>query len=280
MTLTETSVRAGRTSRTVRRAAWGGSSRGIQVLVLTTRSLKALVLDPRLLVASLLGPLLMLVVFSQVFGSIAGAPGFPGGIRYIDFLVPAIMVNTAMQSALHTGMGLVQDARDGIISRFRSLPIWLGSVLVARSLVELVRSGMQLLVVVCAAAMLAGFRPAGGLPGVAGAWGLALVVGGGLGWILIALACWLRDVELMQNVAAVVMLPLMFASSAFVPVHALPAWLRLVAQVNPMTYGIDAARNLTLGHPVGASAPLAVALSLTVVAMTAPVAIRGFRRPM
>lgn len=112
------------------------------------------------------------------------------------------------------------------------------------------------------------------------AWALALVVGGGLGWIFIAIACWIRNAELMQGIAGLVMFPLMFAANAFVPVSGLPGWLQAVARLNPMTYGINAARNLTLARPVGSGVMAAVLISLMIAAMAAVIAIRGFRRPM
>ena len=88
-----------------------------QLRVLTGRSLRALVLDPRLVVASMLGPLLMLGTFSQLFGSVARAPGFPPGVRYVDFLVPAIMVTSAMQAAPSRKM---KSASRGVIQPWRS----------------------------------------------------------------------------------------------------------------------------------------------------------------
>lgn len=83
----------------------------------------------------------------------------------------------------------------------------------------------------------------------------------------------------MQAVGFLAMFPLMFASNAFVPVDGLPGWLGAVATVNPMTYGVEAARDLTLAHPVGWGALIAVALSAAIGAIAIPVAVRGFRRP-
>ncbi|GAA4086624.1 ABC transporter permease [Actinomadura miaoliensis] len=263
-------------------ALWRGSGTATQILVLTLRSLRALVLDPRLIMASLLSPLLMLLLFSQLFGGLFGgaagtAAGAPG-VRYVDFLVPAILVTTAVQAAFTTGLGLVHEMTNGIVTRFRTLPIWPGSVLLARSLADMTRTAVQLLLVLLVATLLLGFRPDGGITGVAAAWALALTVGGGLGWIFIALACWLRGPELMQSVAGLATFPLIFASTAFVPAAALPGWLRAVAHANPVTYGIEAARDLTLGRPAGAAALASVAISLTVAAVCVLLAIRGFQR--
>jgi len=259
---------------------WRGTTVATEIFVLTEKSLRKLVTDPKLLLFSVVQPLILLVLFGEIFSSIANTPNFPHGVGYIDFLVPAILVNTAMQSALLSGVGLNEDIKNGIIARLRSLPIWLGSVLVARSLFDLARGAVRQVVLVVLAFALFGFSPAGGVPGVLGAVALALVIGWGLGWVFLALACWLRNAEAMQGVGFVVMFPLMFASSAFVPVSGLPGWVRVVATVNPMTYGVDAARSLSLNQPAVASAGATLAISSMIALVGATLAVYGFRRPM
>ncbi|KAB2352447.1 ABC transporter permease [Actinomadura rudentiformis] len=257
---------------------WEGSGVATQIWVLALRSLRALVLDPRILVSSLLAPFLMLLVFSQIFAGIANTPQFPAGVGYTDFLVPAIMVNTAMQSAMQTGIGLTQETQNGIIARLRSLPIWPGSILVGRSIAELIRSLLRLVVLLASALLIFGFRPAGGAGGVLAGIGLAALLGWGLGWIFIALTCWLREVELIQNVSGILLFPLMFASNAFVPVEALPRWLQVVAVINPMTHGIDAVRDLTHRGDAGGSAAVAVATALAVAVVAGFTAVKGLER--
>jgi ABC-2 type transport system permease protein len=259
---------------------WRGTDVATQIVVLTGRSLRALARDPRMIVFSLLQPLVMLLLFSQIFASIAKTPGFPHGVSYIDFLMPAILVNTAMGAAVQAGVGLVNDMKNGVLARFRSLPIRLGSVLVARSLSDLVRTGAQMVLMLLFAALLFGFAPAGGLPGVAAAWALGLVVGWGLGWIFLAAGSWLRNAEVMQMVGFLLMFPLMFASSAYVPVANLPGWLQVVAHVNPMTYAVNSARALSLDLPVGTGVLSALATSAGLAVVGATLAVRGFRRPL
>ncbi|MBY8854150.1 ABC transporter permease, partial [Saccharothrix sp. MB29] len=82
---------------------------------------------------------------------------------------------------------------------------------------------------------------------------VAVLVVWALMWVFLALGAWLRSTEVMQSIGFVVVFPLMFASSAFVPVHALPGWLQVVAAVNPMTYAVNAARHLSSGEAVGSS---------------------------
>jgi ABC-2 type transport system permease protein len=259
---------------------WRGSNAFTQVRVLTARSLRALAADPRMVVMSLLQPVIMLVLFTQVFGGAVGAGALPGGLTYVDFLMPAILVNTAMQSAIQAGVGLVTDMKNGVLARFRSLPIHFGSILVARSLSDLVRTGLQLVIMLVLATAAFGFAPAGGVLGVVAALALALLVGWGLTWVFLAIGAWLRNAETMQGVSFLVMFPLMFASSAYVPVAHLPAWLRAVANVNPLTHAVDAARSLALGTPVGGAALGAVITALALAGVGAWVANRGFRRPL
>ncbi len=259
---------------------WRGTNVAAQIVILTGRSLRAIVRDPRMIIFSLLQPLVMLVLFSQIFASIARTPGFPTGVSYIDYLMPAILVNTAMGSAVQSGVGLVTDMKNGVLARFRSLPIRMGSVLVARSLSDVVRTGVQLIVMLIFAAVLFGFAPPGGFVGVVSAWALGLVVGWGLGWLFIAAGAWLRNAEVMQMVGFLLMFPLMFASSAYVPISGLPGWLQAVAHVNPMTYAVNASRDLALSLPVGAGVIWALATSGGLAVIGATLAVRGFRKPL
>lgn len=260
--------------------SWRGTNVPMQILILTGRSLRAIVRDPRMIIFSLLQPLVMLLLFSQIFSSIARTPGFPSGVSYIDFLMPAILVNTAMGSAVQSGVGLVTDMKNGVLARFRSLPIRLGSVLVARSLSDVVRTGVQLIMMLIFATILFGFAPAGGLPGVAAAWAMGLAVGWGLGWVFIAAGAWLRNAEVMQMVGFLLMFPLMFASSAYVPIKNLPGWLQTVARVNPMTYAVNASRALSLNMPVGTGVLAALATSAGLAIIGGTLAVWGFRRPL
>jgi ABC-2 type transport system permease protein len=257
---------------------WTGSSPVTQVLVLTGRALRAL-RDPRMLVMSLLQPLIMLTLFSQVFRGIAASPGFPAGVSYIDYLMPAILVTTGAQAAMWSGGGLANDLRNGALTRFRSLPISMLSVLAARSLYDLVRSAIQLVILAIAATVLFGFAPAGGVLGTVAAIGIGLTVGWGMSWLFLALASWLRNVEVMQMVGFVAIFPLMFASSAYVPISSLPGWLQVVATINPLTYAIDAARGLALATPLLAPTAAAVLVSLALAGVGAAAASRFIRTP-
>ncbi|GAA4857632.1 ABC transporter permease [Saccharopolyspora rosea] len=257
---------------------WRGAGYATQVRVLTGRSLRALLADPRLIVFSLLQPLIMLVLFSQVFGR--AMAGSVGGGSYINYLMPAILVTTGIGAGMSSGVGLITDMKNGVLARFRSLPIRLSSVLLARSLSDLVRTAVQLVVLLVVASAVFGFSPAGGLPGVLSALALALLVSWALAWIFMAIAVWVRKEEVMQTVGFFAMFPLMFGSSAFVPINAMPGWLQVIATINPLTYAVDASRNLSLALPVGTGPLAAVGTSALLCVVGITFAVRGFRRPL
>jgi ABC-2 type transport system permease protein len=253
---------------------WQGTSFANQIGILAGRSLRALVSDPKLMIFSVLQPLIMLLLFSQVFS------GFPPGVTYIDYLMPAILVTTGVTAALQSGIGLVTDMKNGVLGRLRSLPINPTSVLVARSIADLFRTALQLVILLVAAVVLFGFSPAGGVLGVLPAFLLALAVSWSLSWVFLAIGAWLRNAEAMQSVGFLAMFPLMFASSAFVPVDGLPGWLRVFATINPLTYAVDASRHLALAMPVGSGVVGALLASAGLLAVGLVTAVRGFRRPL
>ena len=260
---------------------WHGSSFATQVWVLTLRSLNTFLRDPRMLFFSLLQPLVMLLLFSQVFGGISQLGSLHQWGSYINYLLPSTLVTTAMTSAMNSGVGLLTEMSNGVIARFRSMPVNLFSVLLARSLSDTVRMAIQLVVMLIAAALLFGFTPAGGVMGVTAALLVSLIVGWGLGWLFLAVATWVKKAETMQAVAFLTMFPLMFGSSAYMPVSTMPGWVQVVANVNPLSYAIFASRGLatTIWE---ASPGYTLIASLTISGLIALVggviATRNFRR--
>lgn len=260
---------------------WHGSSFATQVWVLTQRSLNTFLRDPRMLFFSLLQPLVMLLLFSQVFGGISQLGSLHQWGSYINYLLPSTLVTTAMTSAMSSGVGLLTEMSNGVIARFRSMPVSLFSVLLARSLSDTVRMAIQLVVMLIAAALLFGFTPAGGVMGVTAALVVSLVVGWGLGWLFLAIATWVKKAETMQAVAFLTMFPLMFGSSAYMPVSTMPGWVQVIANVNPLSYAIFASRGLatTIWEASPAYTLIAsLAISGLIALVGGVIATRNFRR--
>jgi ABC-2 type transport system permease protein len=258
---------------------WRGAGPTTQLRVLTARQIRSMYGDRRLALFSLMQPVIMLLLMSEIFGSMANPGDFPHGVRYIDYVVPALLVTTGIGSAQGAGVGLVRDMDNGMVARFRVLPTRLFLVLVARSTADLVRVLTELVVLLAVGVGMLGFRPSGGVAGTLAALFVTVFVIWSLIWGFIALAAWLRSVEVMSSLAVLVMFPLMFASSAFVPLGALPDWLRVVAKLNPVTYAVDSARRLALGWDPGWSVLGALATSAALMALAMYVAAHAFKRP-
>ncbi|MFF2148851.1 ABC transporter permease [Kitasatospora sp. NPDC058190] len=260
-----------------RTPSYRGSSAARQIAVLSGRSLRVL-RDPAIVLPGVLEPVLMLTVFSQVFKSVSQTSAFPAGVSYIDYLLPAFVVSSAVSAGLKSGVALTTELNNGIIARFRAMPIHPSSVLIGRSIADSVLSGVNMVVLLVAGALVFGFDPKGGVAGAAGCLLIAVVLSWSLGWVFMAMSSWLRRPEALQPIGGIVNLVLLFASNAFVPADSLPGWMSGFAKVNPMSRAITAARDLSMGHFSAGTVLTPLAICLVIAALTAPLAIRSFRR--
>jgi ABC-2 type transport system permease protein len=258
-------------------AAWPQSGCWTQIRALTARSLRTTFADRRLVFFGLRQPVVLLVLFSQVFSGVGALPEVAAYRGYVNFLVPATLVSIAMTTAVSSGTGLLAEIYGGFAGRLRCLPISLFSVLVARTLADSARLGVQLVVTALASVVFLGFRPAGGVGGLALALLLTLAVGWSLSWVFVAITTWLRKVETLQSASFVVLFPLTFSSSAYLPLDTMPAWVRAVSALNPLTYAIDAARALALARPLGWSLVTALVLAAVAAVAGSALSARTFR---
>ncbi len=272
-----------------RAQTWHGSSVFTQVMVLTRRAVLEYLSDPRAVLLGLLQPVIILFLVTGMFSRFAThVPGYPTDVSYFDFVLPAVLVENAVQTSLQTGSGLIDELKNGIVPRLRSLPILPSSLLTARSITGLIRTALQALILLTLAQLTHGNFSRGGLAGLTVSLGLTLLIGWGLGWVFLAASAWIRKAELMQNVGFMVLLPLMFSSSAYIPIADLPTGLAIVARINPLTYAINATRIIFLqspGGPGGTRAILpailpAILISLVIGAGGVFAAVTVFRRPL
>lgn len=250
-----------------------------QLWTLTARQVKVVLADPKLVVLTLFQPIVLLLLFTQIFGRMANPALFPAGSSYTDYLVPALLVMAGIGTAQSSGIGIVRDSESGILQRFRFMPVRPFFILVARSLGDLARTALQLAALVVCAYLALGFDPAGGWTGMLGATLLSLLVCWTLIWLFLALATWLRSVEILGSIGFFVTTPLMFASSAFIPLDVLPGWVQVVARINPLTYAVNASRGLAGGDVDGATIAGALISSTVMIGIMATIALFGFVRP-
>jgi ABC-2 type transport system permease protein len=226
----------------------GRASLLTEVVVLTGRNLLKIVRVPQLLFFSLVQPILFLTLFSQVFQGLAKTPELAAlHVKYIDYLLPAILIVTVAQNAVQSAVGIATDMNTGVIDRFRSLPISRGSVLVARSVSDVLRSTVQTLIMVVLGMAVFGFRFHANVVEALAMLIISSLFAWSMTWIFLALGVRTRNPETAQVAGFMLLFPLMFASSAFVPVQSLPGWMQAVSKVNPLSYLCDATRALALG---------------------------------
>ncbi len=214
-------------------------------LALTWRNLLKYVRVPTLLVFSTIQPVMFVVLFAYVFGGALGR-GLPPGIDYKNYLIPGIFVQTVIFGSTQTGVALAEDLTRGMIDRFRSLPMARSAVLAGRTTGDTVRNTFVVLLMT-GVGYLIGFRFGGGFVWAVLAILLSVFFGLAFSWISANIGLRVRDVESAQAASFVWVFPLVFASSAFVPVATMPSWLQGFAAHQPITVVIDAVRYLVLG---------------------------------
>jgi len=218
-------------------------------------------------------PILLTVMFTYIFGgAIAGTPD-----DYLPFIVPGILVQTVIMTSVVTGVQLREDMAKGVFDRFRSLPIARVAPLAGALLADTVRYAVASLVTF-ATAFVMGYRPEGGPAGVMLASVLVIVCAWSLSWIFAFFGVIARSAAAVQGISLMILFPLTFLSNAFVPISTLPDWLAWFVRLNPVSHLVTAARDLTMTGVAGVEVWFALAGSLVVVAVFAPLTVRAYMR--
>ncbi len=208
-----------------------------------------------------------LLLFNYVFG---GAIGAGTDVDYVQFLVPGILVITALQGALQTGTGLATDISAGVTSRFRSLPMSQGAVISGRTLADAARNLIGLILVAILGTIM-GFRFATFGAAVSGVL-LAVAAGYAFSWVGAAIAAKVRNPEMVGMLSMFWLFPLMMASSAFTSTALMPGWLRWFADNQPVSVTTEAVRSLAGGEPAGGDIVYAVVWIAALLAGFVPLA--------
>lgn len=243
-------------------------------LAVAWRNITALRRTPQMLVFATIQPVIFVLMFRYVFG---GAIDAPGGIPYVDFLMPGIFVQTVVFGAMGAAIGLAADVKSGLLERFRSLPMARSAVLSGRTLADLGRNVFVVTLMVTVG-YLVGFRIHTNLLALIAGMGLVLLFGYVLSWIFAAMGLALGDPETAQAAAFPLMAPLVFASSAFVPVQSMPGWLQPFAENQPVSVTVSAVRSLVLGGPTAGNVIQALLWCAGILAIFAPLAVRRYRK--
>jgi ABC-2 type transport system permease protein/oleandomycin transport system permease protein len=241
--------------------------------VMTTRLLRQIPRIPDLLIFSTIQPIMFVVLFVYVFGGAINTPG----MKYVQFLLPGIFVQTIAFGGAATGIGLADDLQKGLVDRFRSLPMARSALLLGRTTSDVVRNALTVVIMITVG-MLTGFRFYGSALAVIAGLALLLAFEFAFSWIGVLIGLSVKSVEAAQSGGFIWLFPLTFASSAFVPVETMPSWLRGFATHQPVTVTVNSLRGWFNGDPVGSAPWQALAWIVGILLIAIPVAVTRYRR--
>ena len=211
--------------------------------VLAHRNLLISWRTPQLIIAAAVMPIMFVLLFRYVFGGAIHVDGYP---NYVDYLIPGVIVQTALFGGSASANAVAEDLTRGVTDRYRSLPTHRGAILAARTFADVVRLASTMAITI-GVGMLVGYRFHNGPLGVLGGLGVALFFGYACSWLFSWLGLAVRNVEAATMTAFVITFPLIFAASTFTSTATMPDWLRAFANTQPVTHVIDALRALSQG---------------------------------
>ncbi len=243
---------------------------------MTWRNLITYTRVPDAIFFSSVQPIMFVLLFRYVFGGAIHVPG----TTYVNYLIAGVYVQTVMFGSVGTSVGLAEDLHKGLIERFRALPMARSAVLAGRTAADGVRN-VGVLVLITVVGYLVGFRVETNFVQFLLGILLVLFFAYSISWGFATIGLSVSNSETAQLAAFPILFPLTFASSAFVPVAAMPSWLQTFAANQPVSQVVDATRQLMLGpSPLWSASNVWIALAWSVgfLVVLAPLAVLRYRR--
>lgn len=241
-------------------------------LIMAERNLTRLPRNPDLFTAFTIQPIMFVLLFVYVFGGAISTPGYD----YVDFLIPGIIVQNIAFGGFITAMGLAEDLNRGLIDRFRSLPMSRAALLAGRTLSDIATNTLSMTILIVTG-LIIGFSFDASVGDIALGIVLLLFFGYAFSWVFAFLGMLVTTPEAANSLGFMIVFPLTFISSAFVPTESMPGALQWFADVNPFTIVVNAMRALWLGAPAGNDIWGAFVWSAVIIAVFAPLAVWRYR---
>jgi len=249
------------------------------VLTIARRNMLAIIRIPTALVFTILQPIMFVLLFRYVFGAGAINVNIPGG--YVNYLIPGIIVQTTVFGAVGTAIGLAEDLQRGLIERFRALPMARMAVLAGRTVSDLGRN-VIVLIVMTLVGFAVGFRPHGGFVNYVLACVITLLFAYCLSWGFAYVGLAAPNSEAAQAMTFPLIFPLTFVSGIFVQVSSMPGWLQGFATYQPVSEVTKAVRYLMDGsgaiHSPGNAVWVSILWSLGLIAILGPLATVKYKK--
>jgi ABC-2 type transport system permease protein/oleandomycin transport system permease protein len=245
-------------------------------VTLSWRNLIGYLRIPEQVFFSSVQPIMFILLFRYVFGgAIQLDPSLP--YTYVDYLMPGIFAQTVAFGAIGTATGLADDLGKGLTERFRSLPMAQSAVLVGRTTADLCRN-VFVMALMTGIGFAVGFRIRTNVLSYLAGVGILLLFAYAIGWAFATIGLGAPNGETAQLMVFPILMPLTFASSAFVPVQTMPSWLQAFVRNQPVTVVIDATRALMVGGEAAGPAIKAIAWCIGILVVLGPLAVWRFRR--
>lgn len=217
------------------------------------------------------------IMFMMLNRYVLGGAIDTGDVDYANYLFAGILVQTLAFGANYTTINLAVDLKEGIVDRFRSLPMANSALVTGHIMSDLIRNIISGIIIVMIG-LLVGFRPTATAQEWAFVISLALLFTLAISWLSAILGLLVRSLEAAQWIGFVLIFPLTFISSAFVPTDTMPPALQVFAENQPLTHVINAMRSWLVGTPMGDSAWLAVIWCIVIIVVSVPLATWVFKR--
>ncbi len=248
----------------------------VDSLLMIKRSSLHIIRNRDQLLGTFFQPIMFYLLFTSVFGGAIGL-ALPDGVDYKEFLMAGIIVQTLAFGSTTTAIAICNDMQKGIVDRFRSLPMSNLAVLNGHTISDLFRNSLSTLVMIVTGLAI-GFRTSASFTDWLGIIGIILLFTLAFSWLSAIVGVVAKSVEGVQWLTFVIVFPLTFASTAFVPGESMTPVLRAFAENQPITHVIEAMRALILGTPIGNHGWMAVIWCLGMLAVSIPVATWLFKR--
>lgn len=245
-------------------------------MIMIGRSSRHIIRNTDQLLGTFFQPIMFLVLFATVFGGAIGQ-ALPEGVTYLNFLMAGIIIQTVAFGSTTTAIAVSNDLQKGIMDRFRSLPMSNIAVLTGHVISDLFRNGLSTIVMILTGLVI-GFRTSASLVDWLIIAGIIALFTLAFSWLAAIMGVLSKSVEGVQWLSFIIVFPLTFASSAFVPTEGMNSVLKAFAENQPITHVIEAIRALMLGTPIGNHGWLAVAWCVGIMIVAIPLASLLFRR--
>ena len=219
-----------------------------QTMYQSERHLRAFVRQPWFVLMAIIQPVIWLLLFGALFQNVTLIPGFATGGSYLDYLVPGVLVMTALFSCGWSGMSIIEDLDRSIVDRFLVTPVHRSAIIGGLTIYQLVSLVIQA-AIIGGLALLLGAHFEGGLLGYAALTLCAMLVGAAVASFSDAMALTLRQRESVIGINTLMTLPLTFLSAAFIPLALAPEWIQTVAHYNPVNWAVEAGREALTATP-------------------------------